>query len=335
MIAQSVAGQQMREIAAAVAVAPVRPTPNPRVGCRILDPAGNLIAEGIHGTDGPKHAEVIALEIAGDRARGGTVIVTLEPCAHVGRTGPCVAALIEAGVAEVWFSQSDATEAGGGAAQLRAAGVRVFGGIEASATIDLIEPWLKYTKTGRPYVTLKLAATLDGYIAAPDGSSRWITGELAREQVHRYRAQADAVLVGTGTALADNPQLNVRLAGDWPQPAVFVLGERHLPPDLHLAQSAVHLRHRDLNQALSEIAATGAQQVFVEGGATLAQSMLNEQLVDRLIWFVAPKLLGGGTPAIGGLGIERIQDALQWRMHGVHRYGDDLAIDLRPQRSAD
>lgn len=331
MLADELLAAQMRELARAVSLAPVRPTPNPRVGCRILSANGELLAQGIHGSDGVKHAEVIALEAAGEQARGATAIVTLEPCSHTGRTSPCVEALLAAGIDAVVFSHADETQAGGGAARLREAGIKVVGGVETSATLPLIEPWLHFQHTGRPFVTLKLAATLDGYVAAPDGSSRWITGSAAREHVHRLRAQADAVLVGTGTAMADDPRLDVRLPGDWPQPARYVLGERKLPLHSNLQQ----LRTRDLQEAMRMLAAAGVQHLLVEGGATIARAFLDARLVDRLVWFSAPKLLGGGLPAVSGLGISNIEQADQWRIVEVAEVGGDLLIDLRPDRAAD
>lgn len=326
---------QMRELAANVEAAPVRPTPNPRVGCRIIASDGTFISEGIHGTDGAKHAEVIALQAAGTDAKGAHALVTLEPCSHFGKTPPCADALIDAGVRSVWFSHSDPTGAGGGAARLRSAGISVFGGVETESTRTALEPWLHFQSTGLPFVTLKLAATLDGYVAAPDGSSQWITGPAARQRVHRLRAQVDAVLVGTGTVLADDPRLDVRLEGDWPQPQVFVLGERELPAGLAISGRHTHLRHRDLGRALSELALSGVQHVLVEGGAGLAQAFLKADLVDHLLWFAAPKLLGGGLPAVSGLGLHNIDLAQQWRVLNLHQIGSDVAIDLRRIHSAD
>ena len=327
--------EHMRELALSVESAPVRPTPNPRVGCRLITTDGTLIAEGIHGTDGAKHAEVIALERAGGEARGAHALVTLEPCAHFGKTPPCADALLAAGVASVWFSHSDPTSAAGGAALVREAGVAVFGGVETESTRGALEPWLHFQSSGRPFVTLKLAATLDGYVAAPDGSSKWITGPAARARVHRLRAQVDAVLVGTGTVLADDPRLDVRLEGDWPQPRVFVLGERELPDGLAISGRHTHFRHRDLERALTDLAVEGVQHVLIEGGAGLAQAFLKADLVDQLLWFAAPKLIGGGLPAVSGLGLSSIDLAQSWRVLNLHQIGVDVAIDLRRVHSAD
>lgn len=332
---QALVERHFHELSESVLAARVRPTPNPKVGARLITDGGELIAEGIHGTDGIKHAEVIAIERAGKKAAGSHALVTLEPCSHFGRTPPCVDALLSAGVSSVWFSHSDPTSAGGGAARLREAGVAVFGGLVTSVTKPSLEPWLHYQSTGLPFVTLKLAATLDGYVAAPDGTSRWITGAVARQYVHRLRSQADAVLVGTGTVLVDNPALDVRLDGDWPQPRVVVLGERDLPSGLLIEGRYLHMRHRDIHRALRELADEGIQHVLVEGGSKVATEFLKADAVDRLVWFVAPKLLGGGLPAVTGLGIPSIDFAQQWRVLNLDQIGEDVAIDLRRERPAD
>lgn len=324
--------QHMAALVANVNTAPVRPTPNPRVGCRILSADGMLVGEGVHGTDGIKHAEVIALDQAGDLAQGGTAIVTLEPCNHQGKTGPCSQALLDAGIRQVFYAVSDTGIAAGGSELLEKNGIEVhqLHDMEAEA---LVEPWLHFQFTGLPYVTLKIATTLDGYIAAADGSSRWITGELAREHVHKLRARVDAIAVGTGTVITDNPALDVRLSGNWPQPQIYVLGERDLPTGLRIDGSYIQLRSHDPKEQLSEMAKAGVQHVMLEGGAKVASAFLQAGLVDQLIWFTAPKLLGEGSAAISGLGINAITEAQEWTVFKSSQFGPDHMLDLRPIRT--
>ncbi|MEN9711304.1 MAG: bifunctional diaminohydroxyphosphoribosylaminopyrimidine [Actinomycetota bacterium] len=326
--------EHMRELAHDVLNAPVRPTPNPRVGCRIIGADGALIAQGIHAVAGSQHAEVLALVAAGESARGGTAIVSLEPCNHFGKTPPCVDALIAAGVARVVFGSGDPNpDAAGGAEKLAAAGIEVVGYVLDSLTDPIIEPWWFSKNHKRPFVTLKIAATMDGFVAARDGSSRWITGEMARIQVHQLRARVDAVAVGSATAVTDDPMLDVRLEGEWPQPAHYVIGTRVLPP----------LRMKDMKQisthdpavALEQMYADGVRHVMVEGGATLASAFIRAGLVDQLLWFTAPKLLGAGVDAIADLGITNINDAVEWNLLKVEQFGQDVMLDLRPRSRAD
>lgn len=334
MLDEAVADRHMRELAALVLDAPLRTTPNPRVGCRIVSADGEVLAQGIHGEDGLHHAEVIALEQAGERAYGATAIVTLEPCAHYGKTPPCVDALIAAGVAEVIYSHSDLSAAAGGDQKLRDAGIAVQSAVALDATEPLIESWRHFQNTGRPFVTLKLASTLDGYIAAPDGTSRWITGAAARSYVHRVRARVDAVLVGTGTVIADDPALDVRLEGDWPQPQPYVMGRRAIPETAKLHGRARHIAHHDVDRALAELAADGVQHVLIEGGAEVAAAFLRLGRVDALLWFTAPKLLGGGRRAVEGLAVPTIALAQEWTYKSQQMLGEDLLQDLRPVRVA-
>ncbi|MEY3408256.1 MAG: hypothetical protein RL038_1317 [Actinomycetota bacterium] len=332
MIDFATEAQHLDELVEVVLAAPVRPTPNPKVGCRILDANGRLVGEGVHGTDGVHHAEVIALRLAGADAVGGTAIVTLEPCNHYGKTGPCSEALIAAGIRRVFYAVTDTGVAAGGSETLEQAGIEVqqLHNIEAEA---LVEPWLHFQFTSLPYVTLKIATTLDGYIAAADGSSRWITGELAREYVHRMRARVDAIAVGTGTVITDDPALDVRLNGNWPQPQIFVLGERDLPSGLRIDGSYTQLRSHDPLAQLQHMATLGVQHLMLEGGAKIASAFLKAGLVDQLVWFTAPKLLGGGAAAIADLGITAITEAQEWTVFRSAQFGPDRMLDLRPIRS--
>lgn len=291
---------------------------NPRVGCVLLDSAGEMIAEGWHEGAGTAHAEVMALRRAGARARAATAVVTLEPCRHTGRTGPCTQALIAAGVTRVIFAQSDPDPIGaGGAQRLCEAGIEVIGPTGEAAALALNEEWTIAVSRGRPYVILKVAATLDGRVAAGDGSSRWITGREARTQGHRLRAAVDAVLVGTGTVMIDNPRLTAR--GEYSartQPLRVVVGYRDIDPDSHVLDDAaptVQLKTHDLDEVLLRLYGQGVRSVLAEGGRTIATTLLVRDLVDRLDWFTAPALLGDtGLPAVGDLGITGIEGALRW-----------------------
>lgn len=306
-----------------------RTSPNPVVGCVVLDVRGEAVGEGFHvRADGGAHAEVRALAAAGDSARGGTAVVTLEPCAHTGRTGPCCDALIAAGVARVVYAVSDPTEpASGGAGQLRAAGVEVESGLLADEAGRGNEAWLLAVRLGRPHVHWKWAATLDGRSAAADGTSRWITGPPARAEVHALRDQVDAVLVGTGTALADDPSLDVRPApADGRQPLAVVVGRRALPSGSRLAGRVVALATRDPREALAALYERGVRSVLLEGGPTLAGAFLRAGAVDRVTAYVAPALLGAGPAALADAGIGSITDALRLDLESVERVGDDVRI---------
>ena len=256
---------------------------------------GTVVGEGYHHGAGTPHAEIEALRAAGDAARGATAYVTLEPCSHTGRTGPCAEALVAAGVARVVFAQSDPNpDAAGGAEVLHAAGVHVTGGVLADEAAALNERWARTVALGRPLVTWKLATTLDGRSAAADGSSQWITGEAARADVHALRATRDAVLVGTGTVLTDDPRLTVRepdgaLATDQPLRASWV--SAMCPPRRRLHDApgeVVHLATRDPHEALDLLWHRGVRDVWLEGGPTLAAAFLRAGLVDDVYAYVAP-----------------------------------------------
>lgn len=309
--------------------------PNPRVGCVLLDEQGTVVGEGFHRGAGTAHAEVEALSLAQGPAH--TAVVTLEPCDHTGRTGPCTRALIEAGVQRVVVERTDPNpQASGGAQTLRAAGIDVAIGPFCDDTADLNRVWSEAMRLQRPFVTWKLATTLDGRSAAADGTSRWITGEAARADVHRLRGEVDTILVGTGTALVDDPQLTVR-DGSGRAPLRAVMGLRHLPASARLLDDTaptVVLPTRDPREALEHLWQLERRHVLLEGGPTLAAAFLREGLVDEILAYVAPVLLGAGRNAVGDLGITTIADAVRPAVTDVTVVGDDVRITLAPARRA-
>ncbi|WNI14609.1 bifunctional diaminohydroxyphosphoribosylaminopyrimidine deaminase/5-amino-6-(5-phosphoribosylamino)uracil reductase RibD [Actinacidiphila sp. ITFR-21] len=332
--------------------------PNPVVGCVILDPSGAVAGEGWHRRAGGPHAEVHALLAAGERARGGTALVTLEPCNHTGRTGPCAQALIAAGLARVVYAVADPSPvAAGGGQTLRAAGVDVASGLLAAEAEAVNTAWLTAVRKGRPHVRWKYAATLDGRIAAADGSSRWITSPQARADVHRLRAESDAVVVGSGTLLADDPHLAVRGVDGAVQPLRVVvdtrarttLGARVLddaaPTLIAVAEDAdtAHLPGVDtvrlppgddgglrIPALLAELHRRGVRSVLLEGGPTLAGAFVAAGAVDAVTGYLAPALLGSGRAALGRAGIRTIADALRLDVTDVVRLGPDLRVTAVP-----
>lgn len=303
-------------------------SPNPPVGCAIVGPGGELIASaGTHPAGGP-HAEAAALAVAGDRARGATAVVTLEPCNHTGRTGPCAEALARAGVAEVVYLAADPNPvAAGGAEYLRGRGVAVR---HLAAPVAALEPWLAAVRLGRPAVTWKYAATADGFTAAADGTSQWITGPVARERVHRDRAKRDAIIVGTGTAIADNPSLTARRPDGslYPtQPRRVVIGSRPVPPG-NLAEFGYE-QYPDPQTALRELWDTGARDVLVEGGAVLARSFLEADLVDFVQAYTAPAFLGAGRGVLAGAVAGTIADARRFAPVRAELVGEDVLFEMR------
>jgi diaminohydroxyphosphoribosylaminopyrimidine deaminase/5-amino-6-(5-phosphoribosylamino)uracil reductase len=320
-----------------------RTSPNPAVGAVILGPGDLLAGEGATQPAGGPHAEIVALTAAGAEARGGTAVVTLEPCAHTGRTGPCADALIAAGVARVVYAVDDPNaEAAGGSDRLRAAGVEVFVGLEAhAAQTGALRPWLHSVRTGRPFVTWKFAATLDGRVAAADDTSRWITSTASRADVHALRAIVDAILVGSGTVLADDPQLTVR-EGDEPaghQPLRVVLDRRHrIPDDARILDDAAETLVLDTavaRFALKALHDQGVRHVLLEGGPTLAGAFVEARCVDEVIAYLAPLLLGAGPAALGDAGIGTLADAATLEVESVTRSGDDVKIVARPRWAED
>ncbi|MGC5222337.1 bifunctional diaminohydroxyphosphoribosylaminopyrimidine deaminase/5-amino-6-(5-phosphoribosylamino)uracil reductase RibD [Micromonospora sp. DT81.3] len=315
---------------------------NPQVGAVLLAPDGTTLAEGWHRGAGTAHAEVDALShLSPGAARGATAIVTLEPCNHTGRTGPCAVALIEAGVSRVVYALDDPVAVShGGADRLRAAGVGVEAGVEAEAALALIGPWVTAAQLGRPHVTVKWAQSLDGRAAADDGTSQWITGPEARADVHRRRSEADAILVGTGTVLADDPALTARGPhGPFAaQPVPVVIGARDVPEDAAIRR---HPRHplffptHDVAAVLEDLHARGIQRVFVEGGPTLASAFVAAGLADEVLAYIAPVLLGGGRLALTDVGVPTIAAARRLAVTAVKRLGDDLLVIATPQRTDD
>jgi diaminohydroxyphosphoribosylaminopyrimidine deaminase / 5-amino-6-(5-phosphoribosylamino)uracil reductase len=309
--------------------------PNPRVGCVLLDATGHTVAEGYHRGAGTAHAEVDALRQAGERARGATAVVTLEPCHHSGRTGPCTQALIEAGVTRVVYAQADRNPvAQGGAASLEESGIEVEGGLLAAEAAAVNPEWSFALAHRRPYVTWKFAATLDGRVAAADGTSRWITSPAARADVHAWRSRCDAVVVGTGTVLVDDPRLTVRDVDDRPlpreqQPLRVVVGSSDLPPGARVLDDAAPTRQvpgHDLPGVLSDLYAADCQHVWLEGGPRLAGAFVAAGLVDRVVAYYAPRLLGSGPAALEEAGVVTLGEASTWVVREVSCVGADVRV---------
>jgi len=311
---------------------------NPRVGCVIVDDDGRFIAEGWHRGVGTPHAEVDALsKLPEGGARGATAVVTLEPCNHTGHTGPCSEALIAAGVARVVYAVSDPGHmSGGGADRLREAGVDVASGVLADDVEAFLGDWLTAAALGRPHITVKWASSLDGRTAAPDGTSKWITGAAARQRVHEQREASDAIVVGTGTVLADDPSLTARGdAGELlaTQPAPVVVGMRAIPKD------AAVFRHphpvifegtHDVGELVRDLHSRGFRRVYVEGGPTLASAFVAAGLVDEFAIYLAPTLLGGDHLALGDIGVATIGDQRALRILSIEHLGADLLIRAVP-----
>jgi len=308
---------------------------NPQVGAVILSAAGEVIAEGWHRGSGTPHAEVDALsKLSPGQARGATAVVTLEPCNHTGRTGPCSQALIDAGVSRVIYALDDPGRAsGGGAERMRAAGLDVESGEQQDAARALIADWLTVQRLGRPHVTVKWAQSLDGRAAASDGTSQWITGPAARADVHRRRAASDAIVVGTGTVLADDPSLTARDELYEHQPIPVVIGARPTPADAAVRrhpQEPLLYDTRDLDAVLDDLRERGVQRVFVEGGPTLASAFIAAGLADTVLAYLAPVLLGGARLALTDIGVDTIADARRLTVDEWLPLGDDLLAVARP-----
>jgi diaminohydroxyphosphoribosylaminopyrimidine deaminase/5-amino-6-(5-phosphoribosylamino)uracil reductase len=334
--------------------------PNPRVGCVIVRD-GEVVGQGFHQRAGGPHAEVFALREAGERARGATAYVTLEPCAHYGRTPPCALALVEAGVARVVAAMADPFPQvnGGGFERLRAAGIEVaFGLMEAQARA-LNQGFLSRVERGRPWLRLKYGSSLDGRTALASGESKWITGEAARADVQRWRARASAILTGAGTVLADDPSLTVRLSSpaefvpplrvvldtylrslerekvrDGAAPTLYLHAAGLVPPVLEGVEFAglpLHEGRLDLHAALALLGERGISEIQVEAGAELGGALLKAGLVDELLLYMAPLLLGGDArPLLSGLGIETLAQRLAFKPVDVRQVGEDLRLLLRP-----
>ena len=330
-----------------------RPHPNPRVGAIVVNPAGEVVSERAHLEAGSQHAEAAALREAGSAAAGSTLVVTLEPCAHHGRTPPCTRAVIDAGVVRVVVGalDPDPRVAGRGIAELREAGIEVITGTEEAAVVANDPGYFHHRTTGRPLVTLKLATTLDGQAAASDRTSQWITGPEARNNAHHLRSDNDAVLVGIGTVIADDPRLDVRIdgyAGPQPRPIV-VCGHRALPMEAAVAKrnplvftshETVDTRNEsadsvsmpgpdgvDLVGAVKHLGSEGALTLLIEGGPGIAGSALRVGIVDRIVLYYGAKLAAGtGLAAIAGT-LETIGDSLNVSINDVTRLGPDIRVD--------
>lgn len=275
--------------------------PNPIVGALIIDSNGNVVGEGFHDrVNSPDHAEVVAIKAASVKAKGATIVVSLEPCNHSGRTGACVQAIIDAGITTVVFAVADPNEkAAGGADALRAAGVTVIEGVLKDEAAYSNRAWLMKIKKNRPFFTWKVAATLDGKVAAADGTSKWITNETSRGDVQVLRRQADAILVGTNTVIADNPHLIPRgeFAGYASNPIRVICGEQVIPPESFVFDSAaqtVVVKSKDLDVLVERLNELGVNHVLVEAGPTLASAMVDHCLMDELVIYQAPSFLGTG-----------------------------------------
>jgi diaminohydroxyphosphoribosylaminopyrimidine deaminase/5-amino-6-(5-phosphoribosylamino)uracil reductase len=309
---------------------------NPQVGCVLVDADGTIAAEGWHRGAGTPHAEVDALSRVAN-VTGLTAVVTLEPCNHQGLTGPCSVALIAAGVERVVYAVSDPGEhSSGGAERLREAGVLVESGVLAAEVSEAMRVWLTAERLHRPFVTVKWASSLDGRAAATDGSSRWITGGAARQHVHEQRGRSDAIVVGTGTVLADDPSLTARGESQelMPhQPIPVVIGLRAIPADsrvLRHPHAPILAATRDLPAILADLFARGIRHAFVEGGPTLASAFVTAGLVDEYLVYLAPVLLGGERLALTDIGVGSIGDARRLSIDRVERLGDDLMVVARP-----
>ncbi len=302
--------------------------PNPWVGAVVIDAAGEVVGVGATRPPGGDHAEVVALAAAGERARGGTIVVTLEPCDHVGRTGPCTEAIVAAGLRRVvvGMEDPDARVAGRGLARLRGAGLDVILGEGADAVAEQLAPYLVHRRTGRPYVVAKVAATLDGVVAMADGTSQWITGEAARADAHELRADSQAILVGAGTVRADDPALTARLPDGVREPLRVVLG--HAPAQARV-RPCLEVSG-PLEPILEDLGRRGVVQLLVEGGPRTVSQFVAAGLVDRFVWYVAPAWAGGaGTrPALDGLSTPTIRDLGRGRIVGVRAVGEDIRIDV-------
>lgn len=313
---------------------------NPRVGCVLLAPDGSTLAEGWHEGAGTPHAEAAAVAAArasGASTQGATAVVTLEPCSHTGRTPPCADLLVEAGVARVVYGLADPNpQAADGAVRLAGAGVDVVPGVREQAAEALVRVWAGAVRAGRPWVTLKLATSLDGRVAAADGSSRWITSAEARAHAHLLRSQVGAIAVGTGTVLADDPALTARttdgaLAGH--QPLRVAVGLRDVPGDARLrgpGGELVHVRSHDPATVIAVLAAREVRHLLVEGGPTLSAAFLRAGLVDEVVAYIAPVLLGAGPAAVGDLGVAGIGDALRLRTRSIEQVGPDVVVVAEP-----
>ena len=319
-------------------------SPGPLVGCVVVSPAGEIVGEGFYVFEAIKHAETIALDHAGEKARGATAYVSLEPHAHHGRTSPCTDALIAAGIKRVVAPIEDLNPkvSGKGFAHLRAAGIQVETGLMREEAARVNEAYLHFMTTGLPFVHLKLAVSLDGKIATRTGDARWITSPEARARAHELRHDHDAILVGAGTVRSDDPLLTDRSGLPRRRPLVRVVldNKSRLSPDSQLARTTseapvIVIGNADLRAVLKELADKSLQSVLVEGGATVAGEFLDAGLVNKVTFFIAPKIIGGAAApsAIGGAGIEKMSDAFELETISVIQRGKDIEVTGYPRRA--
>lgn len=310
--------------------------PNPNVSVVIYSATGELIADGVHNRKvSPDHAEVVALRRAGNAAEGATLVASLEPCNHIGATGPCVDAIIAAKIARVIYAVRDPNPiAAGGAERLKAAGIAVES-IESDELRDIHSAWLHRIATGRPYFIWKIATTLDGFIAASDGTSQWISSPESRADVQLLRSQSDAILIGTGTALADNPTLQARIASA-AQPLRVVMGERNIPADFNInndVSETLLIQSRDLNQMLQELSGREINQLLVEAGPTLGTALIKAGIIDEIIIYQAPILLGSGKSWLQDLGISTLAKSQKLNLISTENISGDIKARYRVEKS--
>jgi diaminohydroxyphosphoribosylaminopyrimidine deaminase / 5-amino-6-(5-phosphoribosylamino)uracil reductase len=311
-----------------------RTAPNPIVGAVIVATDGSVIAEGFHDRHkSPDHAEVVALKVAGDEARGATMYVTLEPCNHTGTTAPCTQAIIDAGIKSVVYAVTDPnTVAAGGAAVLKAAGVEVVTGVGEDEAVHSNRAWLTKILQGRPFITWKVAATLDGKVAAADGTSKWITNDASRADVQKVRRSVDAIMVGTQTVIADNPYLVPHDGAATKNPLRIVCGTQELPKSANVFNDAAQTKviaSKDLGVIASELLATGVNHIVLESGPTLATAMLQAGMLDELMLYQGASLLGAGKSFVADLGISTIENAISVQRISTETFGDDVKTVYR------
>ena len=306
-------------------------TPNPNVSAAIYGADQKLIADGFHNrTNSVDHAEVIALKKAGAAARAATLVVSLEPCAHTGTTPPCVDAIIEAGITKVIYAVADPNPlAAGGAQKLIDAGIIVEH--RESAELEFVQrAWLHKEKTGRPLMVWKVATTLDSKVAASDGTSQWITGPESRDDVQALRAQSDAILIGTNTALVDNPHLIPR--GHAVRPVRIVCGEQVVPPTHRVFDNearTISVKSKSIPELFKVLSDEGFNQVLVEAGPTLGSALMASGKIDELIMYQAPKMLGAGKEFVSHLGISTLEDHMELELLSVAQFGSDIKSHYR------
>jgi diaminohydroxyphosphoribosylaminopyrimidine deaminase/5-amino-6-(5-phosphoribosylamino)uracil reductase len=306
-----------------------RTAPNPIVGTVIVGTDGSVIAEGFHDRQSsPDHAEVVALKIAGDKARGATMYVTLEPCNHTGTTGPCTQAIIDAGIATLVYAVADPNAvAAGGAAVLKAAGIEVVAGVGQEDAAYANRAWLTKIIKGRPFITWKVAATLDGKIAAADGTSKWITNEASRADVQKVRRSVDAIMVGTQTVMVDDPHLIPRDGLTGANPLRIVCGTQELPKGAQVLDSAAPTKviaSKDLEVVAAELLATGVNHILLESGPTLASAMLHACMLDEFMIYQGPSLLGAGKNFVADLGALTLDHSMKMPRVSTETFGDDV-----------